>query len=308
MKRARITELKVSNLLSFDHTGVTVALGSLTVLIGANGSGKTNLVRALRTDGGGADGLPTTRWRNEGAEPGSTARIERKVEWEDGRCIRHRLNLTDVGGRLQGAPGTTTVETGKASAEQAHAQVAEAYESIQVSRETEWDEHGEAVKAWRQLKGKQARTRVLRAAGYADEQMETADEGDLENALKRREGSARLSNGTARAIRKAAEIEAGAGRITIVEKPESGVHPDIASVLAKQLIEASERGQYMIITYSMMIADAMSEHPESIRVVERAPHRGTSVEPLSLNHVQALLKEEGLGAIWSRGELGGNRW
>ena len=42
-----IERLKVSGLLSFGPSGIDLPLGSLNVLIGSNGSGKSNLLEVL---------------------------------------------------------------------------------------------------------------------------------------------------------------------------------------------------------------------------------------------------------------------
>lgn len=308
MRGPTITELDVSNLLSFDATGVKVALSPLTVLIGPNGSGKTNTGRVLETDGRGSTHLPSATWLHDGARPGAAAHVVRTIEWEDGRRIQHRLDLIDANGWLQGNGESATAEGAELTPNEARACAVEAYGHIRWSQGTEINEHQATLMHWEALTDDRARERVLQAAGEADESLEKIDGPGLREALHEQPTIRRVSTGTARAIRRAAEIEGGAGKITILRNPEAGMHPDVVSAIARHIVDASERGQYIVTTYSTMFIDAMGELPESIRVVERDPHRGTRIEPLHLRHVRPLLENEGLGSIWNRGELGGNRW
>ena len=60
-------------------------------------------------------------------------------------------------------------------------------------------------------------------------------------------------------------------------------------------------------THSTMMLDALSERPETVLTVTHFLQR-TEAERLHLPQVRALLEDEGLGSMWSRGELGANRW
>jgi predicted ATPase len=104
-----IRHLKLKNLLSFGPSGIDLELQPLNVLIGANGSGKSNLIEALtllksapidlRTpirEGGGI-----TEWLWKGA-PSSIAEIEAILFYPNGtQPIRYRLAVANNGQRLE---------------------------------------------------------------------------------------------------------------------------------------------------------------------------------------------------------------
>src|SRR5450432_3518970 len=104
-----ISRIKLKNLLSFGPTGIDLELKSLNVLIGANASGKSNVIEALSLfqampvdltepikDGGGVgDWL----WRGD-KRP--TALIEAVVANPEGRqSLRHGFEFTEVGQRFE---------------------------------------------------------------------------------------------------------------------------------------------------------------------------------------------------------------
>ena len=73
------------------------------------------------------------------------------------------------------------------------------------------------------------------------------------------------------------------------------------------LKEASERTQLVVTTHSRMLIDALGDDPESVIVCEK--HEGESVfERLDSKRLKDWLEKYTLGDLWSKGELGGNRW
>lgn len=93
-----------------------------------------------------------------------------------------------------------------------------------------------------------------------------------------------------------------------IEEPELGLHPDVLPILAKLLIEASQRTQLIITTHSNLLVDAMSENPESIIVAEKLINGETQLKRLNKEQLKPWLEEYSLGKLWTRGDLGGNRW
>ncbi len=92
-----------------------------------------------------------------------------------------------------------------------------------------------------------------------------------------------------------------------IEEPELGLHPDIVGGLAKLLIEASTRTQIIVTTHSDILVDALSDTPEAIIVCEK--HDGkTEMERLKADELAPFLEKYRLGELWTRGQLGGNRW
>lgn len=92
-----------------------------------------------------------------------------------------------------------------------------------------------------------------------------------------------------------------------IEEPELGLHPDILPTVADLLREASERCQLVVTTHSDVLLDALTDEPESVVVCEK--HCGkTEMRRLDKTDLSDWLKDYCLGELWSKGELGGNRW
>ncbi|MBL8510994.1 MAG: AAA family ATPase [Betaproteobacteria bacterium] len=95
--------------------------------------------------------------------------------------------------------------------------------------------------------------------------------------------------------------------LVCIEEPELGLHPDILPGLAKLLIEASERCQLIVTTHSDVLVDAMTDMPEAVVVCERTD-AGTTMNRLNADDLKPWLEKYRLGELWSRGDIGGNRW
>ncbi len=118
----------------------------------------------------------------------------------------------------------------------------------------------------------------------------------------------RLSDGTFRYLCLLAILcDPAPPPLICIEEPELGLHPDAIRALAKQLVDASKRTQLIVTTHSEILVDAMSDTPESVLVFEKK-NAQTSVNRLSKNELQPWLEKYGLGELWNRGDIGGNRW
>lgn len=95
--------------------------------------------------------------------------------------------------------------------------------------------------------------------------------------------------------------------VICLEEPELGLHPDVVVAVADLLKQASARTQLIVTTHSTMLVDALSESPEDVVVCEKQDD-STVMRRLVPEELQDWLKEYGLGELWSRGQLGGNRW
>ncbi|MBF2759121.1 MAG: AAA family ATPase [Ectothiorhodospiraceae bacterium AqS1] len=95
--------------------------------------------------------------------------------------------------------------------------------------------------------------------------------------------------------------------LVCIEEPELGLHPDILPTLGKLLIEASERCQLVVTTHSDVLVDVLTGIPESVVVCEKHDGR-TSLCRLDKEYLSDWLKRYTLGELWSKGEIGGNRW
>lgn len=92
-----------------------------------------------------------------------------------------------------------------------------------------------------------------------------------------------------------------------IEEPELGLHPDILIKIADLLVEASERTQLIVTTHSDVIVDSLTDNPESVLVCEKYNGK-TEITRLEAEKIQPWLEDYRLGDIWSKGEIGGNRW
>ena len=118
----------------------------------------------------------------------------------------------------------------------------------------------------------------------------------------------RLSDGTLRYLCLLAIIcHPNPPPLVCIEEPELGLHPDILPLLAKLLLEASERCQLIVTTHSEVLVDALTDSPESILVCEKPKDR-TEMRRLERKDLAAWLERYRLGELWRSGELGGNRW
>lgn len=118
----------------------------------------------------------------------------------------------------------------------------------------------------------------------------------------------RLSDGTIRYLTLLSVLcHPDPPRLTCIEEPEIGLHPDLLPSVAKLLIEASHRTQLIVTTHSDILVDALSGVPEAVVVCEK-PEAETVMSRKSSEELAGWLQEYGLGQLWRRGELGGNRW
>lgn len=96
-------------------------------------------------------------------------------------------------------------------------------------------------------------------------------------------------------------------RLIAIEEPELGLHPDVIPKIAELLVSASKRTQLIVTTHSRMLIDALGNDPESVIVCEK--HDGqTTMERLDGERMKVWLEKYSLGDLWSKGEIGGNRW
>ena len=95
--------------------------------------------------------------------------------------------------------------------------------------------------------------------------------------------------------------------LVCLEEPELGLHPDILPGLGDLLVDASQRCQLIVTTHSDVLVDKLSDTPDSVVVCEKH-HGQTEMRRLDSEDLKHWLKRYGLGELWTRGELGGNRW
>ena len=94
--------------------------------------------------------------------------------------------------------------------------------------------------------------------------------------------------------------------LVCIEEPETGLHPDMFSALAKLLIDASKRMQLIVTTHSGGIVDALTDMPEAVVVCDKVDGV-TQMKRLTAEDLRGW-EEDGLGMAWASGAIRGTRW
>jgi predicted ATPase len=95
--------------------------------------------------------------------------------------------------------------------------------------------------------------------------------------------------------------------LVCLEEPELGLHPDLVARLAELLVDASHRMQLIVTTHSDILVDGLTKVPEAVIVCEKQ-NGSTKMSRRTSADLAVWLKDYGLGQLWRRGEIGGNRW
>ena len=120
--------------------------------------------------------------------------------------------------------------------------------------------------------------------------------------------ASRLSDGTFRWLcLLAILLDPDPPPLVCIEEPEIGLHPDIVVELAELLREASTRMQLIVTTHSRTLVDGLTGTPEDVIVCEK-DQGSTRLRRLDADDLRVWLERYSLGQLWSRGQLGGNRW
>jgi len=129
-----------------------------------------------------------------------------------------------------------------------------------------------------------------------------------ERGLRSSVPATRLSDGTLRYLCLLAILcHPTPSPLICIEEPELGLHPDVLPNLAKLLKEASNRCQLVVTTHSEVLVDSFTENPEAVMVAEKVDN-GTQIKRLSKEQLRPWLEKYRLGELWTRGDIGGNRW
>ncbi len=96
------------------------------------------------------------------------------------------------------------------------------------------------------------------------------------------------------------------GDLIVLEEPETGLHPDMQSVIADAIKDASVKSKVLFTTQSEKLLDAFAL--ENVIVIEKDKANYSIVKTFSDNDFQDWYDEYFLGEMWSKGDLGGVRW
>jgi predicted ATPase len=114
-----------------------------------------------------------------------------------------------------------------------------------------------------------------------------------------------LSDGTLRFIALAAlflQPEEYRPSLILVDEPELGLHPYAIGILASLIRQASANTQVIVSTQSSLLLDYFE--PEDVLVADRVDG-GTIIRHLNSSQLATWLEEYSLGQLWEKNELGG---
>ena len=118
----------------------------------------------------------------------------------------------------------------------------------------------------------------------------------------------RLSDGTLRYLCLLAILfDPAPPPLICIDEPELGLHPDLVNHVADAIKFAGQRTQLIITTHSAALVDAFTDDPEAVLVCEKS-QACTTLQRLNEEKLKPWLQKYRLGALWTSGEIGGNRW
>ncbi len=95
----------------------------------------------------------------------------------------------------------------------------------------------------------------------------------------------------------------GLTEVTMIDEPEVSLHPELLSVLADCLREASQRTQLLVATHADRLVRFLSPHEVvTIDVLDEGVSTATRADELDLD---AWLEEYTLDQVWQHGRMGG---
>lgn len=134
------------------------------------------------------------------------------------------------------------------------------------------------------------------------------EETDGREVAGREIPATRLSDGTLRYLSLLAILlHPDPPPLVAIEEPELGLHPDVLPHLADLLVQSSRRTQLVVTTHSRTLVDALTEYPSTVLVCSKE-NGESQISRLDEAALKAWLDKYTLGSLWSKGEIGGNRW
>jgi predicted ATPase len=115
-----------------------------------------------------------------------------------------------------------------------------------------------------------------------------------------------LSEGTLRFLWLATLLQSpGLTGVTLIDEPEVSLHPELLSLLAGLLREASARSQIILATHSDLLVRFLE--PEEVLVVDLDEEGGAKLAWADALDLKQWLQEYTLDEIWRMGRMGGRR-
>ncbi|MDR2752447.1 MAG: AAA family ATPase [Clostridiales bacterium] len=378
--------LKLKNFLSFGSEGTTIELRPLNVIIGANGTGKTNLLEAMQFLCGAQQGnwhinrVDDWLWKGAGNETEkATATVEAIFEGPEGP-LRYAMSFQSEEGNLKVSEerieaenpegtqdyfydfnnGDPFISVGYQRRKSSHSKpnlnrsilsrieyptgcpelvyLAKNLSEIRIYKDWTfgWQMHlryMESINSPGNLLSqnsanlyailgriredeavKQRLLKELKEFYIGFEDFDLVVDGNalqlvfLEKGLSAPVPASRLSDGALRYLSfLAILLNPDLPPLICIDEPELGLHCDALLSLTELIRETSEKCQIIITTHSQMIVDVLSKTPEAVLVCEKTD-KGTKLTRLDGEKLKPLLEQYSLGELWSKGEIGGNRW
>ena len=112
-----------------------------------------------------------------------------------------------------------------------------------------------------------------------------------------------LSEGTLRFLWMTALLQSpGLTALTLLDEPEVSLHPELLSLLADQLREASHRTQIVVATHSDTLLRFLE--PSEVVVLDSTEDGMTTLKRADELDLEDWLKDYSLGELWRNGRLG----
>ncbi len=90
----------------------------------------------------------------------------------------------------------------------------------------------------------------------------------------------------------------------VIENPELNLHPDMFPRIKEAILDFADKTKIWVTTHSPAFLDGWSSYPSVVRVL----HLDGTSEQLDAESMEIWLKRESLGSLWTKGQIGGNRW
>ena len=336
-----IKRITISNLFSYGPEPQTIDMEPLTVLVGANNSGKTNLFKSLRLL------LHPPRWpkhapitlhryrQQDQPAPYGELTVHIPKQPDTSGDLQHKLQVGDTEYLTE-----TLSDFGRSTRAPAHAE--DPTKTLQLLNNSKWADDASALKAhyqsillhfshlhtWSlvsetdQLVGHFDPDQLLRFTTF----LNLLDNNISKVVIDRRDSHAQpvyldnkrepvdphqLSDSTKRIMTLVARIiNAPVHSIMLIEEPDLGLHPDLMRHLYRLLTTAAKTTQIIITTHSTTLLDNFHDRIQAIIALDR--HTGpTTISNTPANLMENMGIDRGeltLGQMWTIGHIGGTRF
>ncbi len=303
-----ITELRVENFKSFGSDMSPLFLRPLNFVVGANASGKTNLLSSLRF-------LKIALLQNVEIAVGEfdgPGEVRNKIlrERKETKPVRMRLKVdgAKLGEFLEGwsffniSPAVAR-QPCKEVPELALGEAGEYLAAILHKLEKQNGEKGSLEQIVAGLRGavpgfKNVRAKALEVEGKWTFQV-------VEDRIRGAINPRSVSDGTIRllAMLVIAHWSARCSTLLAIEEPENGLHPHLSKHIVELLRTASETRQVIATTHNSSFLDELE--PEEVILCDKKEGFTVVHHASEVAEIKSFRKHFRLGELWEQGTLGG---